>query len=87
MKIEVVTDDAFGRLEQLSIGASRIRVALAYWTIPAADLPASLVNGMKDGVTGYVCCDIHNPSSMRLAMVMRSLGLRWRYELVDLGIF
>jgi len=83
MKIEVVTDDAFGRLEQLSIGASRIRVAMAYWTIPAADLPASLVKGMKDGVTGYLCCDIHNPTSIDALASLKTSGADVRLHLVS----
>jgi hypothetical protein len=83
MKIEVVTDDAFSRLEQLSIGACRIRGAMAYWTIPAADLPASLVKGMKDGVAGYMCCDIHNPTSIDALASLKTSGVDVRLHLVS----
>ncbi len=83
MKIEVITDDAFSRLEQLAAGAVRIRVAMAYWTIPATDLPARLLQGMKDDAAGYLCCDIHNPTSIDSLASLKTAGVDVRLHLVS----
>jgi len=72
MEIEVITDDAFRRLTDLSTGASSIRAVMAYWTIPASDLPAPFVQGLRDA-KGFLCVDIHNPTSIdALASLKRS---------------
>jgi hypothetical protein len=83
MKIEVITDDAFSRLEQLAAGAIRIRVAMAYWTIPATDLPVRLLQAMKDDAAGFLCCDIHNPTSIDALTSLKSSGVDVRLHLVS----
>ena len=47
MKIEVISDVAFSRLDSLSLGATRIRAVMAYWTILAEDLPKNFLKGLQ----------------------------------------
>jgi hypothetical protein len=74
MKIEVITDDAFRRLADLSVGASCIRAVMAYWTIPAGDLPAPFVQGLKN-TKGFLCVDIHNPTSIDALASLKQAGV------------
>jgi hypothetical protein len=74
MKIEVITNDAYRHLSDLSIGASCIRAVMAYWTIPAADLPAPFVQGLKDE-KGFLCVDIHNPTSIDALTSLKKAGV------------
>jgi hypothetical protein len=74
MKIEVITDDAFRRLADLSVGASCIRAVMAYWTIPAGDLPAAFVQGLKNA-KGFLCVDIHNPTSIDALASLKQVGV------------
>ncbi len=74
MKIEVISDDAFRRLADLSTGASCIRAVMAYWTIPAGDLPAPFVQGLRDA-KGFLCVDIHNPTSIDALTSLKKAGV------------
>lgn len=74
MKIEVITDDAFRRLADLSVGASCIRAVMAYWTIPVGDLPAPFVQGLKNA-GGCLCVDIHNPTSIDALASLKKEGV------------
>jgi hypothetical protein len=74
MKIEVITSDAYRRLSDLSIGASCIRAVMAYWTIPAGDLPAPFVQGLRDA-KGFLCVDIHNPTSIDALTSLKKAGV------------
>jgi len=74
MKIEVITNDAYRHLSDLSTGASCIRAVMAYWTIPAGDLPAAFVQGLKNA-EGFLCVDIHNPTSIDALASLKQVGV------------
>jgi len=78
MKVEVITDDAFRRLAELSVGTSCIRAVMAYWTIPADDLPVPFLHGLKSA-SGFLCVDIHNPTSIDALASLKKAG-------VDVGL-
>lgn len=74
MRVEVITDDAFGRLTDLSADASCIRAAMAYWTIPVDDLPSQFVQGLNNS-NGFLCVDIHNPTSISALASLKTAGV------------
>lgn len=73
MKIEVITNDAFQRMADLSVEAICIRAVMAYWTIPAADLPPAFLSGLKN-TSGFLCVDIHNPTSLDALASIKQAG-------------
>lgn len=82
MKIEVITDNAFRRLADLSVGTSCIRAVMAYWTIPAGDLPTDFVQGLKNP-EGFLCVDIHNPTSIDALASLKRVGVDISLHLVS----
>lgn len=82
MKIQVITEDAFRRLADLAVGASCIRAVMAYWTIPQDDLPAQFVSGLKNA-TGFLCVDIHNPTSIDALASLKKAGVDVNLHLVS----
>lgn len=74
MKIEVITDDAFSRLEALSANATCIRAVMAYWTILAEDLPPKFLQGLRSP-EGFLCVDIHNPTSIDALASLKIAGV------------
>jgi hypothetical protein len=82
MRIETVTSNAFERLESLATGASCIRAVMAYWTIPAPDLPHQLLSGMS-AQSGFLCVDIHNPTSIEALKSLHNAGVSVNLHLVS----
>ncbi len=82
MRIETITDNAFERLESLAAGASCIRAVMAYWTIPAPDLPHQLLYGMS-APSGFLCVDIHNPTSIDALHSLHNAGVPVNLHLVS----
>lgn len=74
MKIEVITDKAFDRLAVLAVDACCIRAVMAYWTIPALDLPLHFLQALKHS-DSYLCVDIHNPTSINALESLNSEGV------------
>jgi hypothetical protein len=84
MKFEVITNDAFRRLTELSVDASCIRAVIAYWTIPAQDLPLLFVRGLKNPA-GFLCTDIHNPTSIDSLASLKKSGANVCLHLVGVS--
>lgn len=63
MKVDLITQHAMASLEQYSRDAICIRAAMAYWTIPAGDLPSAFLNGLKLEKS-FLCVDLNYPTSL-----------------------
>jgi hypothetical protein len=61
--MEIITTNALERLNQLSRGARSIQAAVAYWTLPSAMLDPAFVRAIAHP-DGFLCCDIHSPTSI-----------------------
>lgn len=82
MKVESITSNAFERLESLAAGASCIRAVMAYWTIPAPDLPFEFLNGLR-GKSGFLCVDIHSPTSIDALRSLHHAGVPVNLHLIS----
>lgn len=72
--MEIVTGDGLHRLNQLSQRARSIQAAVAYWTLPNDMLDPSFMRAIAHP-EGFLCCDIHGPTSITcLSDMRRSLG-------------
>lgn len=63
MKVDLITQHAMASLEKYSRDAICIRAAMAYWTIPAGDLPSAFLNGLKLEKS-FLCVDLNYPTSI-----------------------
>jgi PLD-like domain len=69
--MEIITGDALTRLNQLSRNARSIQAAVAYWTLPMDSLDPAFVRAIAHP-DGFLCCDIHGPSSIDCLSSLRS---------------
>lgn len=61
--IELITDDALEQLNRLSRQARAIKAAVGYWALPPGQLDPAFVRGLSHP-EGFLCCDIHSPTSI-----------------------
>lgn len=72
--MEIITGDGLDRLNQLSRNARSIQAAVAYWTLPKEMLDSAFGSGIAHP-DGFLCCDIHGPTSIDcLTDLRRSAG-------------
>lgn len=72
--MEIITGDGLERLNQLSRNARSIQAAVAYWTLSEDLLDPAFVRGISHP-DGFLCCDIHGPTSIDcLTDLRRSAG-------------
>ena len=74
MNLDVITDNAWEKLESYATGASCIRAVMAFWTIPAADLPANLRAGLCQSGS-FLCTDINRPTSIKALHSLHVAGV------------
>ena len=82
MHINVITTNAFDKLSALASDACCIRCAMAFWTIPSFDLPSQVVDGLK-APNGFLCVDIHNPTSIDALSSVHAQGVDVRLHLAS----
>lgn len=69
--MEIITGQGLERLNQLSRNARSIQAAIAYWTLPSDTLDPAFVRAIAHP-DGFLCCDIHGPSSIDCLAGLRS---------------
>jgi PLD-like domain len=81
MKVEVITDNAWEKMESFGTGASCIRAVMAFWTIPAPDLPSKILAGLcRSGA--FLCVDINQPTSINALNSLHHAGIHTRLHLM-----
>ncbi len=81
MNLDVITDNAWEKLEFYAAGASCIRAVLAFWTIPAVDLPPKLHAGLCHSGS-FLCTDINQPTSIKALHSLNVAGVHCRLHLM-----
>jgi hypothetical protein len=81
VNLDVITDNAWEKLESYATGASCIRAVMAFWTIPAADLPPQLLTGLSR-LGGFLCTDLNMPTSIRALQSLHLAGVHARLHLM-----
>lgn len=71
--LKVITSDALEVLNELSARSVSIQAAVAYWTVPPGDL-SPLFHRALSHPDGYLCCDLHSPTSIDCLAGFRRLG-------------
>ncbi len=69
--MEIITGQGLERLNQLSRNARSIQAAVAYWTLPSESLDPAFVQAIAHP-NGFLCCDIHGPTSIDCLAGLRS---------------
>lgn len=85
MKIDVITDNAWARLESYAHNATCVRAVMAYWTIPAADLPGRLFAALcRKG--SFLCVDMNQPTSLNALHSLHQSGVStWLHLMTTTG--
>jgi hypothetical protein len=71
--IEVITDNALAKLNELSQSAVLIRGAICYWTYPAVKLEPAFHRALAHP-EGSICVDIHSPTSISTLLDFHQRG-------------
>jgi hypothetical protein len=85
MKVNVITDNAWERLETFARDAMAVRAVMAYWTIPACDLPSHFSSALcrKDS---FLCVDINQPTSIDALHALHLSGIdAWLHLMTTTG--
>lgn len=70
---ELVTTGALERLKGLSEQSSSIQAAVAYWCLPPDQLGPGFARGVAQP-DGFLCCDLHSPTSLDCLTELHDLG-------------
>lgn len=61
--IEFIANNAYRRLNELSVGSVKINAAVCYWTIPPGDLGPDFISALRHKESCLIV-DIHSPTSI-----------------------
>ena len=73
MKVDVIERNGLEKLWELSAIAESIQAAVAYWTLPESILRPSFIKAISHS-DGFLCCDIHSPTSIDSLCGINALG-------------
>ena len=74
MKVEVISDHAWKSLNSYAMEAICIRAVMAFWTIPAIDLPKDF-NSALSSEGSFLCVDINQPTSINALNSLHESGV------------
>lgn len=77
---QLITDNGYAAVEQLSNGAECIRAAIAFWTLPPMNWPNSFITGLQHK-SAYLCTDVNAPTSINALTDFKRIGVDVRLHL------
>lgn len=73
MNVDVIERNGLEKLKELSERSESIQAAVAYWTLPESILGHSFIKAIAH-IDGFLCCDIHSPTSIESLCSLSSIG-------------